>query len=548
FNWEAEFPEAFAGKERGFHIIIGNPPWDKTKFEDPLFFAQYRSNYRSLPESRKKEIATDLLDKPHIAEAYEEQRQKTRVVNECYKASYPRNAGAGDGNLFRFLVERNLDLLAPGGTLNYVLPTGLLTEDGSIALRKHIFDEYRIVAFDGFENRLKIFPDVDSRYKFGLIQIERAQDALQSARMRFMLTDPQVLDAGEGVFEYSLDDVKATSPEHLAYMETRNGHADLDMLKRAYRIFPRLDPDWLDFRRELDATNDKAIFLEKNAPGLLPLYKGASIWQYDGLFGKPEYWLDPAAFDAHLLEREISRLIDDIYLQLPGSPKNGRQEAVLKALDLSRREELAAFVQPDRKYFRLGFRDIASDTNERTLIAAVLPPSFGAQNKLPVSIPKRYCLDAATRTIGVKETPLSRLFFAQALFNSLPVDWILRFSVAITVNKTYLTRLPLPQPGDAELRDNPAYAELCRNSLRLSLFHNPGGFQALQDLFGIADKDIPATPKQADALRVRNDHLVARLYGVSKAEFAHLLSSFAVLRKKRPEYARAVVQSYADHD
>jgi hypothetical protein len=161
-----------------------------------------------------------------------------------------------------------------------------------------------------------------------------------------------------------------------------------------------------------------------------------------------------------------------------------------------------------------------------------------------MSIPKRYRFDAAAKTIGVEETPLPRLLFAQALFNSLTVDWVVRFSAAIHVTKSLLTRLPLPQPDDAELRDNPVHAELCRNSLLLSLHYNREGFAPLQESFGIAEKEIPATPKQADLLRMRNDHLVARLYGLSKAEFGRLLRSFAVLHTKRPEYARAVVQGY----
>jgi hypothetical protein len=212
-------------------------------------------------------------------------------------------------------------------------------------------------------------------------------------------------------------------------------------------------------------------------------------------------------------------------------------------LGLRRREELGRFVRPDRKHFRLAFRDIASDTNERTLVAALVPPDIGAQNALWMSVPKRCLLDAAARSVGVEETPLPRLLFAQALFNSLIVDWILRCAVAINVNKTYLMRLPLPQPGDADLRDNPAYAELCRNSLLLSLHHNPEGFASLQERFGLTGKDIPATPKQADLLRVRNDMLVAGVYGVTKAEMEHMLKSFRVLAKKRPEYINALLEA-----
>ena len=37
-------------------------------------------------------------------------------------------------------------------------------------------------------------------------------------------------------------------------------------------------------------------------------------------------------------------------------------------------------------------------------------------------------------------------------------------------------------------------------------------------------------------LRAQNDRMVARLYGITDAELAHLLRSFKVMASKRPEY------------
>ncbi|MDY7000666.1 MAG: N-6 DNA methylase [Thermodesulfobacteriota bacterium] len=549
FNWELEFPEAFAGNGRkGFHIIVGNPPWDKTKFLEPDFFSQYRSNYRTMTNKQKAAIKADLLDKPHILKRYNEGQTWVQAVNEYYKAHYPYNAGSGDGNIFRFFVERNLSLLLPGGTLNYVLPTALLTEEGSDTLRQHIFEHYRITRFDGFENRERIFPDVDTRYKFGLLQIENAKDADQTARMRFMLTNPTVLEGEDGVFEYAIEDVRATSPRHMAYMEVGGGRDDLEILRRLYARYPELNLNWLDFRNELHATNDKGIFIETDAPaGLLPLYKGASVWQYDSRYAGPEYWLDPKTFDDYLRNKEITRMVRDIHPALAAPPAGASQvQAVLDALGLKNKKELARFVRPDRSYYRLGFRDIASDTNERTLVAAIVPKDIGAQNTLWVSIPKYYYFKGK-KNVGVNSVPLERLFYAQALFNSIVVDWTLRFSAAIHVNKTYLTRLPLPQPSDTELAENPVYRELVLNSLSLSLHHNQEGFAELQGSFGLTDADLPHTKKQADMLKIRNDCLIAGLYGVSKEELGHMLGSFKVLGNKRPQYVKALLEAYASY-
>ena len=135
FHYEVAFPEAFAGDKKGFDIIVGNPPWDRTKFADTDFFPQYHSNYRSLKNTEKAAVQKRLLESEHIATAYRDTLRSMDVANEYYKdkATFPLNEGAGDGNLFRLFVERNLGLLAPGGSLNYVLPSALLFEEGSTA-------------------------------------------------------------------------------------------------------------------------------------------------------------------------------------------------------------------------------------------------------------------------------------------------------------------------------------------------------------------------------------------------------------------------------
>lgn len=545
FNWELEFPEAFAnGNGRGFHVIVGNPPWDKLNFEDPLFFSQYRSNYRSLTYSEKATVKTDLLDKSYISARYEDEKRRTHATAAYCKGRYPLNSSSGNNNIFRFFVERNLALLLPGGALNYVLPTGLLTEEGSDTLRKHILENYKINRFDGLENNRGIFPDVHRSYKFGLLQIERTRDPGQKALTRFMLTDPSVLETDTGCFKYGLDDLRATSPEHLAYMEVAGGRKDLDLLIRLYALHPRLSPDWLDFRIETNATTDKGIFIETDKPqGLLPLYKGAMIWQYDSRYAKPEYWLDPDRFDAHLQKREIVRLIREVFPTLATPDAASHADAVLKTLGLTDRKALARYVCPDRRFFRLAFRDIARDTDERTLVAALAPKDIGAQHTLWLSIPKRYRL-AGKKKIALDVAPTERLLFAQALFNSIVVDWILRCSSAIHVTKSYLMRLPLPQPDDAELAKNPVYKELVANSLKLSLHFNPEGFAELKTDFKLEDADIPRTAKQVDMLRIRNDCLVAKLYRIEPDELAHMLASFKVLNSKRPEYGKALLSTY----
>ena len=94
-------------------------------------------------------------------------------------------------------------------------------------------------------------------------------------------------------------------------------------------------------------TNDSHIFKTEAGEGRLPLYEGKMIWQFDHRLTGPRYWV---------IEKEARATI------LGQRPDKG---------------------QPlDYQAYRLGFRDIAANTNERTLVSSVMPPAFHG-NKLP---------------------------------------------------------------------------------------------------------------------------------------------------------------------
>jgi hypothetical protein len=319
---------------------------------------------------------------------------------------------------------------------------------------------------------------------------------------------------------YPVKTLKAMSPEHWALMELRNAD-DLVILEKCYSAFPALSENWLDFRRELHMTDDKDLFMEKEAPGLLPLYQGKMVWQFNPYYDQPDYWLDPAAFDKRLMSKELHRMAQDL-----GVPKTEVAKHV-------------GAVRYDREYLRLGVREIARDTDERTLIFSLLPKNIGIGHKVNYGIPKTYVLNAVGQ-VAVKEVSALRLLFALAWFNSVPLDWIARFMIQITVSKTYLYRLPMPQPSDDEIRSNPVYAQLAKNALLLTLAApSPKAwddFGELAPLFDVQKHDVPYTAKAQDILRAQNDKLVAQLYGITDAELAHLLRSFKVMAHKRPEY------------
>ncbi|HEH4122550.1 TPA: class I SAM-dependent DNA methyltransferase, partial [Campylobacter jejuni] len=506
FNYELEFPEIVENQVfKGFDIIIGNPPWDKTKFSDSDFFPQYKSDYRSLIASKKKEIQDNLLAKDYIKQNYEKQKAYINDLSEYYKKAYPLNKGSGDGNLFRLFVEKNLSLLKQDGNLAYVLPSALMFEDGSLTLRKEILENKTLEYFYSFENRQAIFADVDSRYKFALMLIKNTQaNHTHKIKMMFYKTDINSLKNKDEILTLNLKDIKKLSPTHLALMELKDKQA-LEILRKSYNAFQNLSFDYIDFRRELDMTNDKDLFIEEFREGLLPLYEGKMIHQFDANFSQTTYFLEKAKFDERLKSKELYRA----------------KKATGKELN-------PKLIKYDREFFRLGYRKISRDTDERTLIASLLPKNCGGADSTYSNIPKQYVLKDDVICMDI--VPYERILFVLALFNSLVVDFIIRNMVQINVSKSYLERIPLPQPSDEEIQNNEIYKTLAKNALLLQLYNDQNHhFDELKQEFNIKNEEIPKTKKAYDILRAKNDLLVKELYGLSDDEFSYMISTFKVL-------------------
>lgn len=632
FNYEIEFPEiVLNGKLQGFQAIVGNPPWDKTKFSDNDFFPQYKSDYRTLGNKQKAEFRANMLIKPAIAREYEAQKQNIEIVNAYYKTRFALSGGKGDGNLFRFFVERNLGLLARDATLNYVLPSALMLEEGSSTLRKEILQERTLTHFYAFENREGIFNGVHRSYKFALMQVKNAKPP-KNHRIKTMFYKTKIDEIYEcdNVIDLSLADIEGLSPAHLALQEVRDKR-DLEILAKCYGRFAPLDLRWLDFRRELDMTNDKDLFIDEvdlvakqaknlndsadskdspsatisssgegvrgwvNPPRYLPLYEGKRIHQYNAEFENPakkssdkRYFLEITAFDERLRSKEISRLKDDLgikgkeykalleslfetYCHSEGAKEaknpnsaNSTHPQTPSATTSSSREgdfgrvspemegankittkiktqkySLSAFesslISYDREYIRLGFRAIARDTDERTLIFSLLPRGCGFGHSMFANSAKSYILDSGQ----IRTKPIShiRLCFALGILNSLVVDFIARTMIQINVSKTYLERLPLPQPSDDEILANESYVFIARSALILQLYNDKVGyFDELRREFDIKNEEIPSTQKLYLTLKARLDIAVAKLYGLDSKDFCHLLESFQVLKTNQPEY------------
>ncbi len=72
-------------------------------------------------------------------------------------------------------------------------------------------------------------------------------------------------------------------------MELKDKQA-LEILRKCYNAFQNLSFDYIDFVNELHMTNDKDLFIEEFREGLLPLFEGKMIHQFDTNFSQATYF------------------------------------------------------------------------------------------------------------------------------------------------------------------------------------------------------------------------------------------------------------------
>jgi hypothetical protein len=353
-----------------------------------------------------------------------------------------------------------------------------------------------------------------------------------------MMTDPIEINDEHNSYNYSYEEVKITSQKHLAYFNIPSGEKDINLIKYIYSQFSPLNEDWLDFRRELDVTNDKSIILNNFTNDYLPIYTGETIWHFNANFKNPKQFFSPIEYDNYLFNKNIKRVLKDCK-----TSNLNDEKSILNFIKCSK-DDLQQFIIPERNLFRLAFRKIARDTNERTLISALLPKNIATRDPLYVSIPGKYILNYETKSIDFIAISLSRLLFAQAIFNSILVDWVLRASVAINANKTYVVRLPIPQPSDDDLANNDKLIKIVKISAMLSLCNTPILLDELAKLYKISDNEIfvlneseqNSAKELYDITRIELDLEIAKLYNLSAIDMSHIIDNFAVMYNKKPAY------------
>ena len=458
-----------------------------------------------------KWFAEELQANPEFAARWREHEQYYERHKEYFGWTFKRQ-GTGDLNLFKLFIERDLSLVRQGGQFSLLVPSGFQTDEGCADLRRWFITEHRLDELTSFENRgysasengrevtKHIFPDVDSRFKFGFFKVIKGAVTPKGHAFdaRFYLHDPK--DALAPPIQYSLEMVSSFSPANLAFMEFRS-RRDYDLGRKIRGNHALLGTLGYQFRRELHLTGD-AKFLhkiqgKKLSGDEMPLLEGKSIFQFDARYSLPSWFVVEAEVRPELLRKEVFRIADfvrdtaaKVFEGKPLPDSRDDLETAIKAVFGRRGYKL------HYEFERLAYREVGSSTNERTLIASILPSRACFSHKLMYLTPCRYSL-GAKGVLEQIELPPPEAHALLTLLNSLTLNFYVRSKVSTGVSVHHLYELPIPKLSTADSKRLAACAA-----------------KLLKD---------PKDAKERAALEV----LIARdLYGLSLDDWKHLTGTF----------------------
>jgi hypothetical protein len=392
---------------------------------------------------------------------------------------------------YKLFVEQCYNLLRAGGRCGMIAPGSLYTDLGAKQLREVLFSAAEVSSLFGLSNEKYIFEGVHHSQKLCILTFRKA--GTTDGFIGAFRINPREAIRPEDLYSFlhspsehlalSVPMIRKLSPESLSVMEFK-GPRDVAIAEKVMR-FPLLGQHLTDtwnvrFGTEFHMTNDSHLFKTAPGQGRLPLYEGKMIYQFECHRAEPKYWLNEREARAALL---------------------GRQEDVGQQLQY--------------QSYRLGFCDVARNTDARTAIMTMLPRNVFCNHKLPTAW--------VTERSGMVFEPRCALVFC-ALLNSLVADFLLRQRVTTNLTFIILNQLPVPRPT----KQDAIFPKAVNRAARL-ICTTPE-FDDLAREVGLAGHQDGVTEEaRRTALRAELDALIAHLYGLTEEELSYILTTFPLV-------------------
>ncbi len=535
FHWHLAYPEVFGGKNAGFDAVLGNPPWERIKIQEIEWFSERDPEIASSPNAaeRKRRIKRLRTEDSELFKLYQEALRQAEGASALVRDTgrYPL-CGRGDVNTYSIFTELNRSLMAPNGRVGIIVPSGVATDDTTKFFFADLVEKESLVSLYDFENRKGIFPGVHRSYKFCLLTLTGLErPAKEGAEFVFFALDSEELADSERRFRLEPSDFELMNPNTRTCPIFRS-RRDAELTRSIYNRVPVLikegDPEenpWgISFMAMLHMANDSGLFrtrdqlqsqgyrldgarFVRDGETYLPLYEAKMLHHFDHRVADVEKHKELAN------RQQQPKYLTDI-------DKSDPTRLALPYFWVAESEVDDRLVGRWNRGWLIGWRDITSTTNERTVLSSVFPRSGVGDTELLMfpSISDVLCIPLLVANLNSYVLDYS----ARQKVGGTHLKYHVFKQLPVLLPQAYYVRCPWEQSIDVRDWFLPRVLELVYTAHDLESF-------ALD--FGYDGSPFKWDPERRFRLRCELDAAFFHLYGINRSDVEYIMETFPIVKR-----------------
>lgn len=474
-----------------YDIAIGNPPWEKIRFEEKKFLSHYvRSELIDTKKNRDICVACTSEDNRDFYSAMVIDYDNAK--NEIKKSNEFKDTRAGELNTYALFTEYALNHVMSNGIVGLIVKSSLLKMPVYSEFMKHNMSSKNLYEVYMFVNRKKIF-NIDSREEFSVVYYKK-----QNKKDLQIVVD---IEEYKGFYDrkkigISCEMLGSLNPE-TSMLPNISNNEELNFLCDIYSHNPTFGEKYKDcrFGRLVHLTNHSQYILRQYQEGYLPIYEGKFIELYTGKYAT---FKDMSMYEKYKSKATARAIVDVTGEEYPESRYYIDSE-VWNNLSKNFKDG-----------FVIAWRSLTSATNRRTMLATVLP-------LLPT------CQSIQLLQMNENDDMIQIL----ALFNSIVFDYIVRLKMAgLDLTQTIVKQIPVPPEVNYE--NTVVFhgkEDKLKNHITSRLRFLYADDIRVNGLFENCYKyEIVDKPRKQVIAEL--DSLIGYLYGLSKEEIKRIAKSF----------------------
>lgn len=482
-------------------VVLGNPPWEKLRFEERAFFRPVCPAISAISQKnkREKEIKKLAVNWLELLEYYQLlQDDYASVKKEIPKHPLLKVSLVGELNTYAMFAELASQLTEKDGFAAIIVKSALVTSTCYSSCFRHFVNQGSLSEVFLFDNREKLF-QIDSREKFCVLFF--GGEHAGGIKVHYGLTKQEQILSSVPI-NVTSEELELINPE-TGLLPNVADSKEFSFLLRTHRslsVFAKEFPK-CHFGRLVHLTAHAEHISTKSEKTRVPIYEGKFIEQYDNRFST---FAGMSADERYQAKASARRQPGDSFVAPKPAPE------CRYFIDKKFWESfLDRYDQP----YSLCWRSLTSPTNQRTMIASIIP-----------SMPTCQSVQL------LQTTPVEDLLMILALFNSKVFDFFVRLKMGgIDLTQSVVRQIPVPfreaWNSMVTLHGVDYTALDAVRALERLLYRNEPDLCGLWD--GVPEiKNADNYYKTAADVREEIDKIIFQMYGLTSAEEKMVRNSF----------------------